>query len=398
MKKNYTITHLHSDLSNGTTNIDSVTKFEEYIDRAKSLNMKAIAFTEHGNIYSWQKKMLACQDKGIKYIHGIEAYITETLDEKVRDNYHCCLYALNTKGLFELNKLVSASGAFNRKDNHFFYTPRILFDDLIKTSDNIAISTACLGGILHKGNNDIKNKFIKFLIQNKHRCFLEIQHHNVNYQKEYNKYLYELHNKTGIRLIVGTDTHSLNKDHLEGRSILQKSKKIFFDDEEGWDLSLKTYEELIDLYKNNHQYIPINEVKIALENTNVLANMVKEYELDFNPKYPKVYENSIQVFKEKVLAGVKRRGIDKKPNFQEYKDRINEEFRVYKQLGAIDYMLLQVKILESAKEHGIQWGYGRGSVNGSIIAYLLGITECDSVKFKLNFFRFLNPHRASMAD
>ncbi|HAT4302255.1 TPA: DNA polymerase III subunit alpha [Clostridium perfringens] len=393
---NYTVTHLHTELSNGTTNIDSVTKYEQYISRAKELNMKSLAFTEHGNIFSWQKKMLTCEENGIKYIHGVEAYLTETLDEKVRDNYHCCLYALNTKGMKELNKLVSNS--HKRDDNHFFYTPRILIDDVIKTSDNIALTTACLGGVLNKGNENIKNKYIKFLQENKHRCFLEIQHHNVDSQKKYNKYLYDLHKKTGIRLIVGTDTHALNKDHLEGRHILQISKKIFFGDEEGWDLSFKSYEELLELYRLNHTYIPLDVIKEALENTNVLADMVDAYELDYNPKYPKLYEDSINVFKEKVKAGVKKRGIDKYPNYEEYRQRVNEEFRVYKQLGAIDYMLLQTKILEDAQKEGIQWGYGRGSVNGSIIAYLLGITECDSVKFNLNFFRFLNPHRASMAD
>ena len=70
---NYTVTHLHTELSNGTTNIDSVTKYEQYISRAKELNMKSLAFTEHGNIFSWQKKMLTCQENGIKYIHGVEA-------------------------------------------------------------------------------------------------------------------------------------------------------------------------------------------------------------------------------------------------------------------------------------------------------------------------------------
>ena len=396
MINNYTVVHLHSDLSNGTTNIDSVTKFESYIHRAKELNMESIAFTEHGNIFSWEKKLDICKENKIKYIHGVECYITSTLEEKIRDNYHCCIYARNTEGLFELNKLVSNS--YNRKDNHFHYTPRILFEDLINTSNNIIISTACLGGILHKDKDDvIKSKFIEFLNKNKHRCFLEIQHHLVDSQIEYNKYLYELHKETNIPLICGTDTHALNETHLQGRIKLQKAKGINFGDEEGWDLSFKTYEELQDKYKQ-HDYLPYDIVCEALDNTNKLSDMVTEYVLDYNPKYPKLYKQSIKVFKEKVLQGVKDRGIEKYENFQEYKDRINEEFRVYKKLGAIDYMLLQTKILDEARKEGIQWGYGRGSVNGSLIAYLLGVTECDSVKFKLNFFRFLNPDRSSMPD
>ena len=394
---NYTILHLHTDFSSVTTNIDSVTKYTDYIDKAKELNMKAIAFSEHGNMFSWEKKMQYCKDNNIKYIHGVEAYVTENLEEKIRDNYHICLYAKNTEGFYELNKLIS--NASNRKDGHYYFSPRITFDELLNISNNIIVTTACLGGILAKNsiNLNIKNKFIEFLLKNKDRCFLEIQHHLVPDQINYNKYLYELHKKTGIELTIGTDTHALNNEHLAGRIMLQKAKGIYFSDEEGWDLSLKSYNELIEIYKK-HDYIPINDIKRALENTNKIADMIEGYEIDFSTKYPKLYDNPEKVFKEKVLDGIKKKGIDKYDNFQEYKDRINEEFKVYKKLDAIDYMLLETKILEDARKNGIQYGYGRGSVNGSIIAYLLGITECDSIKYNLNFFRFLNPDRASMAD
>ena len=154
---NYVITHLHSDFSNGITNIDSVTKYTEYVDFAKEQNMKAIAFTEHGNIFEWYKKKCYCEDNGIKYIHGVEAYLTETLDERIRDNYHCCLYAKNYEGFLELNKLISKS--FNRKDNHFYYVPRITFKELYNTSDNIIITTACIGGVFKSDNIKLKSKF-----------------------------------------------------------------------------------------------------------------------------------------------------------------------------------------------------------------------------------------------
>lgn len=393
---NYTILHLHSDLSSATTNIDSVTKFNSYIERAKELNMKSIAFSEHGNIFMWEKKLDVCKENGIKYIHGIECYITATLDEKVRDNYHTCLYSLNTEGMYELNLLISK--AYCREDGHFYYVPRITMDEFLNMSSNIAVTSACLGGVLAKSTDEIlKQRYLDYFIEHKDRCFLEIQHHQVNSQMAYNKQLYELHKKYNIRLIVGTDTHALNKEHLEGRSILQKSKGIYFDNEEGWDLSLKTYDELIEIYKK-HDYIPLDEVKEALENTNVLANMVEGYVLDYEPKYPKLYENSEKVFIEKIRQGVIDRGIDKKSNYEDYKKRMNEEFKVYKAVNSIDYMLLQTKILEDAREHGIQAGYGRGSVNGSLIAYLLGITECDSLRLNLNFFRFMNPSRQSMPD
>ena len=120
---NYTITHLHTDLSNGTTNIDSVTKYKDYIIKAKENNMKAIAFTEHGNTFSWYNKKMECEKYGIKYIHGVEVYITESINGKIRDNYHCSLYAKNYGGFLELNKLISKS--YTRTDNHYYYSPRI---------------------------------------------------------------------------------------------------------------------------------------------------------------------------------------------------------------------------------------------------------------------------------
>ena len=139
---------MHSMLSNGTTNIDSITNFREYVAQAKELNMKAMCITEHGNIFEWVHKKEEINKAGMKYIHGIEAYVTETLEEKNRDNYHCVLICRNLDGVHELNKLISKS--YNRQDNHFYYVPRISINELMNTSDNIIISTACLGGIDRK--------------------------------------------------------------------------------------------------------------------------------------------------------------------------------------------------------------------------------------------------------
>lgn len=177
-------------------------------------------------------------------------YLTATLEEKVRDNYHCVLIARNYDGVMELNRIVSRS--FNRNDNHFYYVPRISFDELFGTSDNIIITTACIGGVLGKGNEAVQERFVNFLTANKHRCFLEIGHHLDPKQLEYNRRLVVLHKKTGIPLIAGTDTHALNDTHVEGRSILQRSKTIFFEGEENWDLRFKTYQELVEAYKKQN--------------------------------------------------------------------------------------------------------------------------------------------------
>jgi DNA polymerase III subunit alpha len=403
---NYVVYHLHSDLSNPTagTGADSATKFTQYLDRAAELNMKAIAFSEHGNIFNWVKKKEETEKRGLKYIHANEVYLTEHIDKErglIRDNYHFMLIAKNFEGVKEINKLSSKS--FNRKDGHFYYNPRITFEELFNTSDNIIMTSACLASPLWRAikNND-KQKlqlFQDFFVKNKHRMFLEIQYHDHPEQIEYNRWLYNFSKETGIPLIAGTDTHSLNKEHLEARKILLKAKGATYGDEDTFDLTFKSFNELIEMFKKQSS-IPKEAYEEAIHNTNVMADMVEEFTLDKSPKYPKLYDNPIEVFKDKINEGIKKRGIDKfeKEKKERYFNRIKEEFEVYKKLDAIDYMLLQKNIIDWCHKNEIYQGFGRGSVNGSLIAYLLGITEMDSIKHKLNFFRFMNPDRQSLAD
>ncbi len=392
----YTVYHLHSDLSNGVTNIDSVTKYGEYIAKAQELGMKAMAFSEHGSVFEWWHKKTAIEEAGMKYIHAVEAYLTTTLDEKIRDNYHCVLIAKNYEGFLELNRLVSAS--FNRKDNHFYYAPRITFDELFATSDNIMVTTACVGGVFGKGDSEVRERFLAFMVKNKHRCFFEVGHHIDQKQVTYNLVMYELSQTTGIPLIAGTDTHVLNEEHEKGRSILQASKNIRFDGEERWDLKFKSYDELVSAYRKQGS-LPEAVYLQAIENTNMMADMVEPFELDRGTKYPHIYKNPDETFREKVDAAIHEHPYALKNHTEEELKRVvDEEFKVYQATKSIDFMLLQTYLREWEKENGIQCGYGRGSVSGSMIAYLLGITQMDSVRFGLNFFRFMNPSRVTNAD
>lgn len=395
VQDNYTVLHCHTMLSNATTTIDSVTTFQDYVDRAKECGMTALAISEHGSIFEWYHKKCAIESAGMKYIHAVEAYITESLDTKLRDNYHCLLIALNYDGVKEINALVSSS--FNRDDGHYYYSPRITYSDLKSTSNNIIICTACLGGILNKGNDNIRNDFIEFLIENKHRCYLEIQHHLVDEQVIYNKKLIELSTKYNIPLVATTDTHSLNEKHKKGRSILQKSKNIYFEDEDGWDLTFKTYDELCLLFEK--QGIDSSIYLQALDNTNAIADMVQPFELDKSTKYPKIYDDSLNVFKQKINNAYKENPyVKSRYSFNQVKQVIHDEMDAYEKTKSIDFMLLQSYLREWEKDNGIQCGYGRGSVSGSLIAYLLNVTQMDSLKFGLNFFRFMNPSRVTNCD
>ena len=457
---NYTPYHIHTMLSNGVTNIDSITDFHDYVDRAKEYGMKAFGFAEHGSLFAWLKKKEYIESCGMKYIHAVEAYLTEdyegkphlysavnlvdtamsgktvrvkfynyykrenegdwaaTINEegnlnngkdtlidietlkdegykKTMDNYHVILIARNYDGVKELNKLVSQS--FNRNNYHFYRYPRITFEELFNTSNNIIVTTACLGGVLHSGTPTAKEKMLSFLKKNKERCFLEIQHHIVPDQIGYNQLLYKLSQDFGIRLIAGTDSHSLNAEHTDGRAIMQAAKDVFFADEGDWDLEFKSLDELISVYKIQGS-LPMEVIYEAINNTNVMADMVEEFKVDYSPKYPQLYADSEQVFRDKINEGIKKRHIMDKPNYQEYLDRIEYEFEVYKHNGAINFMLLEEDYKAAMRKKNIKYGYSRGSVSGSIIAYLLYITEIDSVKYNLNFERFMNTERVSLAD
>lgn len=395
MNKNYVVYHIHSMLSNGITNVDSITDFHAYVDKAKECGMTAMAFSEHASLFAWLKKKEYIESCGMKYIHAIEAYLTENIAAKERDNYHVVLIAKNYDGVRELNKLISKS--FNREDGHFYYVPRITFDELYSTSDNILVTTACLGGVLHNGTPNAREQMLNFLRLNKHRVYLEIQHHNCAEQIEYNNLLFTLSKQIEVPLIAGTDTHALNETHMSGRAMLQKAKGVRFENEDEWDLKFKSYSELVAAYEKQKS-LPMDVVLEAIENTNRMAAIIEPFTVDYSAKYPKLYDDSESVFKQKINEGVIRRGIMEYPNYKEYVDRIHYEYDTYKHNNAIDFMLLEEDYKSEMRRRNIKFGYSRGSVSGSVIAYLLGITEVDSVKLKLNFERFMNVERVSLAD
>ena len=396
---NYTVLHLHSMDSNpksGLT-IDSVTPFQDEINKAKECNMIAMAFTEHGSVTHNVAKEQMCEKNGIKYIHGQEFYVTEKIDKEnlVRDNYHLIMLAKNKDGVREINYLSSIAN--NREDGHYYYTPRIELDDVINTSENIFILTACTAGILCRGTSEAKEKFLTFLINNKHRCWLEIQPHNFDLQKEYNKSLYKLSQEFGIPLVATSDIHAASDDQLAGRAIMQKAKGIVFSDEDECYLGWLDYNGIVDAFKRQNA-LPMDVCIKAIEETNNVAAQIEDYKLDYSNKYPR-RENSEEEFIKRIKDGIKEHGIDKLPDYETvYAPRIKEEFETYKKNDAIDFMLLDSDYKNWMREHGMYYGPSRGSVSGSLIAYLIHSTDVDSVKYDLNFSRFMNPERVSLCD
>ena len=388
---NYVTYHLHTELSL----LDSCTNFKLYVDKAKELGQTAICFSEHGNCYNWVEKKMYCKEQGIKYLHGVECYLTKELlqtDEensephKVRDNYHTILIAKNYAGLQELNTLVDLS----TQEDHFYYKPRITFDEFKNISDNIIKISACLASPLNKLRDE---SFIQYY------DYLEVQPHiNSEDQKEYNKWLYQMSLKHNKPLIAGTDTHNLDKYKAECRSILQKAKHIVFTNEDEFDLSYKSYDELVEMFEQQNA-LPKDVYLAAIENTNIMAASVEDFELDTTFKYPKLYENEEKVFKQRInqMYNEKlKQGVIK--NDPRYIQQIREEMRVFKKIGMVGFMLFMSELICWCWDNGIPIGPCRGSVGGSVIAYITDIIDVDPIVWNTVFSRFCNEHRTEIGD
>lgn len=467
-EKNYVTYHLHSDLSL----LDSTTKFEDYIAKAVELKQKAICFTEHGNIMKWVAKKEKCEKAGLKYLHGCEVYLTYQLQPKVRDNYHTILIAKNMDGLREVNALISLSNT----EDHFYFKPRITFDEFLNISDNVIKISACLASPLakiendmnmlnekikiatkemqdninevnkicevdattideqelknlinnkelskkdkdyvlnflsgYKGNkedldnyniryNKIKNDYSKLLL---HYDYYEIQPHiNSDDQKKYNQKLFELSKKNNIPLIAGTDTHSLNKYKAECRSILQLAKGIEFSNEDQFDLTYKSYDELVDMFMTQN-VLPKRVYLEAIENTNVMADSCEELVLDKEFKYPKVYDDDIETLRHRLwdmLQDKIQKGIIKKEHEQQFIDNIKEELSVFKKINMCGFMLFMSDLIIWCHNNNVPTGFARGSCGGSYIAYVLDIIDLNPLQWKTVFSRFANENRKEIGD
>ena len=391
---NYVVYHLHTYYSL----LDSTTSFYKYVDKAKELGMTSIGCTEHGNIYGWYKKKQYAEKNGLKFLFGIECYLTESHENKIRDNYHTILIAKNKKGMEELCRLYFIS---TQKD-HVYFKPRLSFDEFLNISNNIIKISACIQSPLEqyrkKNNNlDILDKLLK------HYDYYEIQYHNYDWQIKFNQYLYTMSKKYNKPLIVGTDTHSLNTYEAECRVMLQygKTENAWGSEESKCDLTFKTYDELIDMFKIQNS-LPLSVITEAIDNTNKMADSVEYIELDTNDKYPLLYgEDDEKVLKNRLNKKFKekiKRGEIKISDKDKYVKAVKEEMAVFKKINMVGFMLFMSEIISWAKDNDIYCGFARGSCSGSCIAYLSDITDVDPLKWNTVFSRFANENRVEAGD
>ena len=392
-ENNYVVYHLHTEQSL----LDSRTNYKDYVDRAVELGQKAIAFTEHGNVFTWVEKKMYCDAKGIKYIHGVECYLTEQLEPKVRDNYHTILLAKNYEGVKEINRLCYIAS----QPDHFYYRPRLSFDEFLGISDNVIKISACLASPLNEWRkNHLQYSTSKFADIVLHYDYLEIQAHDFSEQIQFNTFLMDLSSKTGIPLIAGTDTHSINQYKAECRTMLQYSKNIDFGDEDTFDLTYKSYDELCAMFKK--QELDEEIYLEAINNTNMMADSVEGFELDTSFKYPILYgEQDEQILLERLREKYKdkiAKGIIDKSHAKEYGDKIKEELQVFHKVGMGGFMLFMSEMISWCWENNIPIGFCRGSVGGSEVAYISDIIDVDPVVWGTMFSRFCNEHRKEIGD
>ena len=399
----FTHLHVHTEYSL----LDGSGKIKEIVKRAKDLGQTALAITDHGVMYGVIDFYRAALEVGIKPVIGCEVYVApgsrfekenNVSDERYR---HLVLLAENNKGYSNLMKIVSKGFI-----EGFYYKPRVDMEILREYHEGIIALSACLAGeipgYLNRGDYEgAKAAALRFQdIFGKDNFFLELQDHGIPEQKTVNAGLMRLSADTGIELVATNDIHYVFADDAEAHDILlciQTQKKVQDTDRmryEGGQFYLKSEEEMRSLFPYAGQAID-NTAKIS-ERCNVTIEF-GHYKL---PKFDVPEGDSAETY----LAGLCRTGLKKRypdvspEQYKELEERLNYELETIKKMGFTDYFLIVWDFIKYGRDHGIAVGPGRGSAAGSIVAYSLGITNIDPIRYNLLFERFLNPERLTMPD
>ena len=391
--------HVHSEYSL----LDGANRIKELPKVAKELGMDAIAITDHGVMYGAIEFYKACKEEGIKPIIGCEVYVaprTRFDKEAGIDNKynHLILLAKNNNGYKNLSKLVSIGFT-----EGYYYKPRIDLETLEKYHEDLICCSACLAGSIPQAilNGDMEKAeetamWYKNLFGEDY--YLEIQTNTLKEQSLVNQKLVELSRKLNIPLVATNDAHYTRKEDAYNHEVLlciQTGKKMSDVDRMRFatdDFYIKSPEEVKEFFPNLPEALE-NTVKIAEK-----CNVEFEFGHTILPNYevPKEFSTHYDYFKKLCDDGIKIRYGENTP--KEILERMEYEISVIKKMGYVDYFLIVWDFINWAKSQGIPVGPGRGSGAGSIVAYAIGITDIDPIKYNLLFERFLNPERISMPD
>jgi len=397
----FTHLHVHSHYSL----LDGLSKIDELLDYVKELGMDSVALTDHGVLYGAVEFYKKAKARGIKPIIGCEVYLAYEKMNQRRPNiddkkYHLVLLVKDEQGYKNLVQLVTKSHL-----EGFYYKPRIDEELLEKHSKGLIAMTACLRGkipclILAKKIEEAEKTALKYQkIFGKDNFYLEIQHHpNLPGQKAVNETLISFSKKLDIPLIATNDCHYLKPEDAEAQDILMLINTESKPDDPNrktmkWDdYSVRSPEKMLNDFK---------DVPSAIENTQKIVEQCNfEFKLGETklPYFPlPENENHDKHLKKLCLQGLEKRQTQIKDRDEAVK-RLEYELSVIKQTGFASYFLIVQDFVNWAKENRIVVGPGRGSAAGSIVSYLLNITDINPIKYNLLFERFLNPSRVSMPD
>lgn len=380
----FTHLHVHSDHSL----FDGYQTIDEILNRVKELGQEAVAITEHGtmaSIIEFHKKTL---EQDIKPIIGCEFYFCE--DKFIKDRaftHHLILLAKNETGYMNLKRLNKI--AFNKDDGHFYFKPRIDSKELTEYSDGLICLSACLASIINTEDGEKWVQYFKNIFGDD--FYLEVQPHPIDEQKEYNFKLLSYCARYKVKAVVTTDAHySKKEDAVWHKKWIGLKKEEYYTTDTNY---LWSEDELL-----NSNFLPQNITRELIKNTQEVTNKIEVYNLspagNHFPTYPtnnaceKIKEICRSVWKDKVPQG----------HYKEYRDRFLYELSMLEKCGYTNYLLLTWDFLNWCKRNNIFTGIGRGSVSGSVVAWLLGIHHVDPIKYNLLFERFCNPERVSAPD
>lgn len=404
--KNFVHLHLHSEFSL----LDSSLKIDALINRVKKLNMPAVALTDHGNILGAVNFYKHAKKNDIKPIVGSELYVApesmESKPDKREDDinyHHLVVLVKNEQGYRNLSELISLS--FTKG---FYRRPRVDKEILEKYKEGLLVLSACIQGevpyYLLVGREDKAIAAAKWYREVfKDDYYIEIQNHFLEEQREVLPKLLQLARELSIPLVATNDVHYLKREDADAREILiclQTNEVLSNPDramkKETEEMYLKSIEEMRELF---------SDVPEAIDTAMDIASRCHfDFKLGtyFLPEFTPPSELTIDGYFEKIcwdgFTTMEPKLKGKKHDIEEYRNRLRYEIDKIREMGFPGYFLIVWDIIRFAREKQIPVGPGRGSVVGSLVAYVMGITSIDPLKYDLIFERFLNPERISMPD
>ena len=402
----YSSLHNHSMFSC----LDGYGTPKEMLDRAKEINLKAFAITEHGNVYSHVYfDSIKKNYPEIKMIYGCELYECNDITIKDKENkyFHLICLVKNEQGRKDLNKVITKSNF-----EGFYFKPRCTVNDIKPYAENFIITSACLAGKLAREDdfqkcveyiNDYKNAFPYF--------YLEMQSHSHDDQIEYNKKILELSKETNTPFIITTDSHAATKEDLYYQDKLVKIGRNSNNNDKNSIEYTEVYEGCYmqsedEIHKCMDSQIGYENVCIGLENTNKIADMIENVNMPFqSPKLPTFplpdgFNNNYEFLCSLIEKGWYDREFNSFDDEKKkvYSDRLKYELSVIHKMNFDGYFLYVWDFICAANTLGVEVGNGRGSAAGSLVCYCCHITNIDPIKYGLIFERFLNPERVGLPD